>query len=86
MLESGEEFQLLMTDLLNTPLTGFDLLQRLKQEFPDVAVVIASAVDDDDVIRQCIQNGAEDYLKEPFEREQLLNIVSRILKQRAVKH
>lgn len=86
LLESGEEFQLLMTDLLNTPLTGFDLLQRLKQEFPDVAVVIASAVDDDDVIRQCIQNGAEDYLKEPFEREQLLNIVSRILKQRAVKH
>lgn len=85
LLQSGEEFQLLISDLLNTPLTGFDLLQRVNQEFPDVGVVIASAVHDDDVMRQCIQNGAEDYLMEPFERQQLLNVVSRALKRRSLK-
>lgn len=86
LLEAGEEFQLLITDILNTPLTGFDLLLRAKQQFPNVAVLIASAVHDEDLIRQCLQNGALDYLKEPFEREQLLATVRRALEQqRAVK-
>ena len=85
LLRSGEDFHLLITDLLNTPLTGFDLLQRVKQEFPDLAVLMASAVHDEDVIRQCKQNGAADYLTEPFEREQLLNAVSRALKGRLLK-
>lgn len=84
MLQSGQEFQLLITDILNAPLTGFDLLQRVKNEWPNLPVVIASAIHDDDLIRHCIQEGANDYLKEPFEREQLLSTVGRVLKQHAV--
>lgn len=84
-LESGEKCDLLLTDLLNLPLDGFSLLERVKQTFPKVEVVIASAIHDDAVTEACIRSGAYQYLREPFEREQLLDAVSRALEHRRVK-
>jgi DNA-binding NtrC family response regulator len=83
-LESGEKCDLLLTDLLNLPLDGFSLLERMKQTFPKVEVVIASAIHDDAVTEACIRSGAYQYLREPFEREQLLDAVSRALEHRRV--
>jgi CheY-like chemotaxis protein len=78
---SSEKFDLLLTDMLNHPLDGFTLLQCVKDRFPDLPVVVASALDDKSVIQACINNGASEYLVEPFEREQLLATVSRVLKR-----
>jgi DNA-binding NtrC family response regulator len=66
-------------------LDGFSLLERMKQTFPKVEVVIASAIHDDAVTEACIRSGAYQYLREPFEREQLLDAVSRALEHRRVK-
>jgi DNA-binding NtrC family response regulator len=85
LLESGEEFELLVTDLLNSPLTGLDLLLRTKEKFPEIQVVVASAVNDEDAIRACIRSGAYEYLVEPFERKQLLVTVSRALEDRRMR-
>jgi two-component system, NtrC family, nitrogen regulation response regulator GlnG len=84
-LESGEKCDLLLTDLLNLPLDGFSLLERVKQKFPKVEVIIASAIHDDAVTEACIRSGAYQYLREPFEREQLLDAVSGALEHRRVK-
>jgi DNA-binding NtrC family response regulator len=85
LLESGEKFDLLLTDLLNSPMDGLSLLQRAKEKFPEIPVVVASAVHDDAVVQACIRNGACEYLFLPFEREQLLVTVSRALEQRRRK-
>lgn len=84
-LESGEKCDLLLTDLLNLPLDGFSLLERLKQNFPKVEVIIATAIHDDAIEEACIRSGAYQYLREPFEREQLLDAVSRALEHRRIK-
>src|SRR5512132_1946055 len=85
VLDSGEEFELLLTNLMMPNLDGIGLLERTKEKFPDMPVVLESAVHDISVALAAIRNGAYDYLQEPFEREQLLNTVSRALENRRLK-
>ena len=64
---------------------GIALMERTKKKFPDMSVVIVTAVDDVQVVLQAIRNGAYDCLMKPFEREQLLATVRRALEDRRLK-
>src|SRR5437867_7966783 len=85
LLDSGEEFELMLSDLMMANLDGIGLLEKTKERFPDVPVVMVTAVHDIQVALQAIRNGAYDYLLKPFEREQLLVPVRRALENRRLK-
>jgi cyclic di-GMP phosphodiesterase len=85
ILNSGEEFELMLSDLMMADLDGIGLLERTKEKFPDMPVVMVTAVHDISVALAAIRNGAYDYLLKPFEREQLLATVSRALENRRLK-
>src|SRR5882724_6793195 len=85
LLDSGEEFELMLSDLMMADLDGIGLLERTKEKYPDMPVVMVTAVHDISVALAAIRNGAYDYLLKPFEREQLLNTVSRALENRRLK-
>jgi len=85
VLSSGEEFELLLSDLMMADLDGIGLLERTKERYPDMPVVMVTAVHDISVALRAIRDGAYDYLLKPFEREQLLNTVSRALENRRLK-
>src|SRR5580700_3554662 len=85
LLNSGEEFELMLSDLMMADLDGIGLLERTKERFPDMPVVMVTAVHDISVALAAIRNGAYDYLLKPFEREQLLNAVGRALENRRLK-
>src|SRR3984893_17016759 len=77
LLNSGEQFELMLSDLMMADLDGIGLLERTKEKFPEMPVVMVTAVHDISVALAAIRNGAYDYLLKPFEREQLLNAVRR---------
>lgn len=85
ILESGDEFDLVLSDLMMAEMDGIALLERSKERFPDVPVVMVTAVHDIQVALQALRNGAYDYLLKPFEREQLLATVRRALENRRLK-
>jgi putative nucleotidyltransferase with HDIG domain len=85
VLNSGDEFELMLSDLMMADLDGIGLLERTKEKYPDMPVVMVTAVHDISVALAAIRNGAYDYLLKPFEREQLLNTVSRALENRRLK-
>lgn len=85
ILESGEEFELILTDLMMSGMDGIALLERTKEKYPDIPVVMVTAVHDISVALAAIRNGAYDYILKPFEREQLLAIVRRALENRRLK-
>src|SRR6202045_4242299 len=85
MLDAGEEFELMLSDLMMADLDGIGLLERSKERYPDMPVVMVTAVHDISVALAAIRNGAYDYLLKPFEREQLLNAVRRSLENRRLK-
>jgi putative nucleotidyltransferase with HDIG domain len=85
LLESGEEFELMLSDLMMADLDGIGLLERTKEKYPDMPVVMVTAVHDISVALKAIRDGAYDYLLKPFEREQLLATVRRALENRRLK-
>ncbi len=85
LLDSGEEFDLVLSDLMMAEMDGIALLERAKERFPATPVVMVTAVHDIQVALQALRNGAYDYLLKPFEREQLLATVRRALETRRLK-
>ncbi len=85
LLQSGEEYELMLSDLMMPGMDGEALLAATKERFPDMPVVMVTAVHDVSVALGAIRNGAYDYLLKPFEREQLLATVRRALENRRLK-
>ena len=85
ILESGEEFDLVLSDLMMAGMDGIAFLERAKERYPDMPIVMVTAVHDIQVALQALRNGAYDYLLKPFEREQLLATVRRALENRRLK-
>src|ERR1700723_3211937 len=85
ILESGDQFDLVLSDLMMAEMDGIALLERSKERYPDMPVVMVTAVHDIQVALQALRNGAYDYLLKPFEREQLLATVRRALENRRLK-
>jgi putative nucleotidyltransferase with HDIG domain len=85
LLDSGEEFELMLSDLMMPGMDGTALLEAAKERYPDMPVVMVTAVTDVSVALGAIRNGAYDYLLKPFERDQLLATVRRALENRKLK-
>ena len=85
ILNGGAQFDLLLSDLMMPELDGLGLLERVKERYPDMPVIMVTAVHDISVALGAIRNGAYDYLLKPFEREQLLATVRRALENRRLK-
>jgi len=85
ILNSGEEFELILSDLMMAEMDGIGLLERAKEKFPDMPVVMVTAVHDITVAMKALRNGAYDYLTKPFDRDQLLAAVRRALENRRLK-
>src|SRR2546430_2606022 len=79
LLDSGEEYELMLSDLMMPVMDGIALLEASKERYPDMPVVMVTAVTDVSIALNAIRNGAYDYLLKPFEREQLLATVRRAL-------
>lgn len=85
VLEAGDEFELMLSDLMMAELDGIGLLERTKEKYPDMPVIMVTAVHDISIALAAIRNGAYDYLLKPFEREQLLNTVRRAMENRRLR-
>src|SRR6201993_146987 len=85
ILNSGEQFELMLSDLMMADLDGIGLVERTKEKFPDMPVIMVTAVHDISVALAAIRNGAYDYLLKPFEREQMLAMVRRALEHRRLR-
>ena len=79
-----ETFDLVLTDMMMLDGSGLDLLERIRRLFPDLPVVMVTAVNNLTVAVDAMRRGACDYLVKPLESEMLLGAVSRSLDRRLV--
>jgi len=84
-LNASGEYELMLSDLMMPEMDGIALLERSKEKYPDMPVIMVTAVHDISVALAAIRNGAYDYLLKPFEREQLLAMVRRALETRRLR-
>ena len=74
VLEIAEP-QLMMLDIRLPKESGIDFLARIRDEYPDLAVIISTAVDDTSVAVRAMKLGAYDYIVKPFSLQTCLMAV-----------
>ena len=77
LLGSGEQFELMLSDLMMPGMDGIALLESAKERFPDMPVIMVTAVTDVSVALGAIRNGAYDYLLKPFDNARFELALSR---------
>ena len=70
---------LVLTDLKMPGLSGMDLLERIRKEYPEVPVVIVTAFGTIQSAVHAMRAGAYDYLTKPIDFEELGLVVDRVL-------
>jgi two-component system response regulator (stage 0 sporulation protein F) len=69
---------LVLSDINMPGMTGIELLRLVKQEFPDLRVLMVTAYDNADLQREALECGAEGYLTKPLDFEELKRDVFQI--------
>jgi len=70
---------LITLDVILPDNTGLDVLRGLRKEAPDAKVVMCSAVGQEVIVNEAIENGALAYIVKPFSEERVLEIVGALL-------
>jgi DNA-binding NtrC family response regulator len=75
---------IILLDLAMNGMTGADLLQRLKQIKPSIAIIVLSANKDPEVIFKASKLGADDYMSKPVDPKELDMRITRVVDNHGV--
>lgn len=74
-----DRFDLVITDLKMTGMSGMDLARHIFELLPGVPVVILTGFGDMDAVIAALRSGIADFLKKPFSIDEVLSVVKREL-------
>jgi putative two-component system response regulator len=76
---------LIVLDINMPGKSGTELLPEIKHRYPDIAVIMATAVTDTSVAIGCMREGAYDYLVKPFNLDEVALSADRALEKRRLE-
>ncbi len=79
LLEQGRTFDLILSDLKMPVMDGIQLLKYLKKRSNEVPVILITAYGTISEAVEAMKHGAVDFITKPFNKEDLRNMVFRIL-------
>ena len=76
-----EKFDLAILDI-NTPgITGIEVLKRLRNEYKNnTPTIVITAYQDTNYLKESFENGVDDYIKKPFDLEELDQRINKLCK------
>ena len=80
-----ESFDLLLTDQRMPRMDGLQLLETARRLAPELPVVLMTAHGTVSTAVEAMKRGAADYLTKPFERDELLLVIEKALRQRRLE-
>jgi two-component system response regulator PilR (NtrC family) len=75
-------YDLILTDISMPGISGFELLGRVLQLYPQTPVIVVSGISDQEHVQGLIKLGAFDFLLKPFRLEVVEKSVRRALEHR----
>lgn len=77
-----ERFGLVIQDLKLPDIDGLELLKRIKQSYPDIIIIVITAFSNWQIAVEAMRLGAFNYIRKPFDNDNIVNIVRRGIRQR----
>lgn len=79
VLEQHPDIDLMVLDIMLPGLTGLSFLSVLRKRFPDVPVVILSALDDPETVKRALKGGASGFVPKASTSESMLDALRLVL-------
>jgi len=83
-LATKEVFDLIFLDEIMPGVDGLEVLRKIKSENPQQIVVMVTKSEEESLMTQAYGGWVDDYITKPFSFNQLLSVLSRILKRRVL--
>ncbi|HUS05759.1 MAG TPA: response regulator [Bryobacteraceae bacterium] len=71
----GSDIDLLLSDMLLPELSGYDLAQSLRPQFPDLKILFITGYVEGDIVQRCLGDLGAAFLDKPFQPSVLLGKV-----------
>jgi len=81
----SKKFDILIADIKMPGLTGLELLPKAKDKLPDMEVIIMTGYGSISSAIEAMKMGAYDYITKPFELDELVIKVKKIIDQKSLK-
>ena len=81
----GNDVEAVLLDIVMPKRSGESLLEEIALRFPDIPVIMTTAVDDVQTAVRCMRQGAFDYLTKPVDVDQLSSGIKRAIGYRELK-
>ncbi len=72
-----EKVNLVISDMKMPRMNGFELLKHVKQEYPNVGIIIMTAYGDTYTVKDALLLGADEYITKPFKSYEISLVVER---------
>lgn len=79
LVEAGNEYDLILTDLMLPDMSGFSLVSILAHRFPTIPVVVVSALADETSVKRALKAGAAGFISKAMSSEQLVASIKAVL-------
>ncbi len=79
-------FDLAITDIMLPKMSGIDLCKLIKEKYPDLPIIMLTALGTIDEKIEGFDAGADDYMVKPFEIRELYVRIKAILQRRSAKN
>jgi len=79
-------FDLVFLDLVMPDMDGFQVMDYINRQHPDTMVIIITGYASMESALKALRNGAYDYIRKPFEPEELLTRAKNALDQKKLRH
>lgn len=76
-----ERFDLLMSDIYMPGMDGLQLIERVREQFPQIAILVTSGVNKHEVAHRALELGAYGYMLKPCDEFEVLIHVSNALRR-----
>lgn len=70
---------IIMLDIIMPQLGGIETLRMLHSLNKDIKIIMVSALDSMDRVKECLKAGANYYILKPFEEEKILDSINKVL-------
>jgi DNA-binding NtrC family response regulator len=81
----GREVELVLLDLRMPHVQGEEILKLIRDEFPQVPVIVVTGSAEIEIAVECMKGGAIDYMVKPVEESRLVSGVRRAIELRELK-